>query len=561
MPSEKAIGVILSLASSREASCQLLESAEKGKITEGMLVLVESSTKILARVAQIVPYNAFYTEGDPWSEARRKGLRIPEEVARRYEVCKIELLTELPRNEIKYPPQPGDSVFKLDPTANLRQIFGVSPDESVSNEGGSHVWYGTLAGYANMPVPLKIEAIPMHMAVFGTTGSGKSFDTGALIEELCTIPVRNKAKDNEHVSYPMIIIDAHGDYTDYVIHAGQGKKLGRIAWIRRYVFPSAHTIEHRGKGSLVFPLAINLDLLPQREVAEIIMLYSKGTIEGAEQQINGIDNLLDWMRDQHSYQSAHDIFESHLDELITELESDQFHQATQISGMTVGAIRRALEEFRKIEDQLKLLSTKSDLKEKQFIKDLTGSGGIAVVDFSADGAPGIDLRTKQLVMTYVASVVFGQFTEFKVQKQDRYLLFAIEEAQNFAPDRSYPVGSSLAHQKLSAIATQGRKFGVSLCLISQRPSFVDKIVVSMCNSFFIHRISPEDISFVKNVTGGLPDSLARRLTNLDRGEMILAGQMNTVPFPLDIRIPRRDVPHTVGKTAVVQNLAKLRDVK
>ena len=81
---------------------RLLESAEKGEILEGMLALIESEnrSKILARISSIIPYNAFYTEGDPWSEARRKGLPIPEEIARQYEICELDLLIELPRGEI-----------------------------------------------------------------------------------------------------------------------------------------------------------------------------------------------------------------------------------------------------------------------------------------------------------------------------------------------------------------------------------------------------------------------------------------------------------------------------
>ena len=116
----------------------------------------------------------------------------------------------------------------------------------------------------------------------------------------------------------------------------------------------------------------------------------------------------------------------------------------------------------------------------------------------------------------------------------------------------------LAKNKLSLIATQGRKFGLSLCLITQRPSFVDKIVLSMCNTFFIHRISPGDVSYVDSITGGLPSSIANRVTRLGQGELILTGQMNKVPFPLLLHIPGRIVPHTAGTTNVIKTLYKLR---
>lgn len=163
-------------------------------------------------------------------------------------------------------------------------------------------------------------------------------------------------------------------------------------------------------------------------------------------------------------------------------------------------------------------------------------------------------------MTYLATLLFNKFSNYKIREKSRYLIFLIEEAQNFIPDKSYPVGSSLAKNKLSLIATQGRKFGLSLCIVTQRPSFIDKIVLSMCNTFYIHRISPDDVSYVRSVTGGLPESIGRRLTRLNQGELIVTGQMNRVPFPLLIKIPfkERIVEHTQGTTEVVNTLSKLR---
>lgn len=561
---EKEIGIVLSGANSKEASCQLLEAAEKGLVTEGKLLLIKSSGRyILARAAQIIPYNAFYTEGDPWSEPRRKGLAIPEDVARRYEICKLDLLIELgikgrrASKEITYPPRPGDIVIELDPKENEENIFGI--------ERGSqkHIWYGSLVGYKDAPIPLYVENIPMHLAIFGVTGSGKSFDTGALIEKLVDIPV--SAKGN--ASYPMIIIDAHGDYLDYVDHFNKGEQLGKAKSIKRFVFPEAY-IRLRGKFENTQPISINLDALPTRDLAEIIILYYKGTLEGSDLAVDAIDTIFEAMR-QAGYDSINRIFADHFDDLLSTLQG---FDNNVISSATKAAAERALRSFRVIQTEHKLLTTKSELSAIKkngedivvnFIDGITKDQSIAIFDFSADGAPGIDIRTKQLVMTYLASLLFVQFTNYKLKKDDRYLMFVIEEAQNFCPDKNYPIGSSLAHSKLSAIATQGRKFGLTLCLISQRPSFVDRIILSMCNTFFIHRMSPEDVSYVKGVSGGLPTSLIPKLTTLDTGDLIVTGQMTTVPFPLLIHIHEDDrkIKPTVGKTNVSATLAKSRGLE
>lgn len=563
MTKKEYIGIILSGSTTTEAVCQLLESAERGGIREGMLVLVESGEKkLLARVAQIVPYNTFFTEGDSWSEARRKGLLIPEDVARKYEVCKLDLLIEVPRAKIENPPQPGDRVLKIDPRIHEKEIFGIAIG------GPRHVWIGSLAGYEKekAPIPLYVENIPMHIAIFGVTGSGKSYTTGALIEKLADIPVAEDKK----ISYPMIVVDAHGDYTDYVNYVATGNKLGHIGWVKRYVFPKTFVrTDVRELGKFVQPIGINLDLISQRELAEIIILFYKGTTEGAELQVDSLDGLFDYMKNK-GYSSIQDVFIHYFKDLKEILE--EYAKRTEMHSSTKGAISRALDSFRIIEEEHKLLSTKSDLQnvkksgsgieEVNFVEQITREGGLAIFDFSADGAPGVDLKTKQFVMTYLATLLFEQFTRYKMRREDRYLLFIIEESQNFCPDKSYPVSSSLAHTKLSAIATQGRKFGLSLCLISQRPSFVDRIVLSMCNTFLIHRVSPEDVNFVRSISGGLSPSLVPRLTTMSMGDVIVSGQMVTVPFPLVIHILEDDriVKPTIGRTNVCESLAKLQGV-
>ncbi|HEC88413.1 MAG TPA: ATP-binding protein [Thermoplasmata archaeon] len=555
MDEKEKVGIILSGATTREATCQLIEGAEKGKIYEGMLLLITSKNKkpLLARISQIIPYNAFYTEGDPWSEARRKSLPIPEEIARQYEICKLDLLIELPKREIKYPPQPGDYVIKIDPREHEKDIFGVSHNDP------KFIWYGTLTGYEGAPIPLDIEKIPMHMGVFGTTGSGKSFDAGALIEKLVDIP----ANETTHISFPMIIIDANGDYLDYVDYIKEKGDFKRIGWIKRFVFPNIYrdNVNFRNEeySEYIFPIGIDLDALSERELAETVIMYYKGSLEGAELQLSGIVTLLEHMEEVEGIESTHDMFLDYYPELLRELRS---FDTNRISAPTKPAIGRAFEKFREIENKYKLLSTKrrSIMTRDDFVDSITNDGGIVLIDFSEEGATGVELQAKQLVMTYLATILFSKFTKYKIKEGGRYLIFLIEEAQNFVPDKSYPVASSLAKNKLSSIATQGRKFGLSLCLVTQRPSFVDRIVLSMCNTFFIHRISPEDVRYVKSVTGGLPTSLASRLTTLDQGELIITGQMNKVPFPLLIKVlhNERIVEHTAGATNVVKRLAKIR---
>jgi hypothetical protein len=549
MSTKQPIGVILSGASTQSAVCQIYEHAEKGKIKEGMFLQIETqgNRKILTRVTNIIPQNEFYLPGDAWTEARRKQWQVPENLARQYELCELELLGEIPRlKEIAVPPYAGDKVFEIDVSTAPEEIFGVK------NPSPGIIWYGTLIGYGNSPIPLTIEGIPMHSAVFGVTGSGKSYDVGALIEKL----VRIYSEENIQLSIPMLIIDANADYIDYFKHCQENGSLGACPTVTRYVFPNSPEMKLYRRNTQ--PIAINLNTLALRDLAELIVQYYSGG-EKNELQVAGIETLVQYMEERGDI--ASDNFQSiFLDETIfrrTKQRIEELKKADAIHAATAAAIKRGLNKFAEIENRYSLLSETPKI-EGEFVDELTKNRGIAILDFSADAAPGVPLSLKQLVISYVSSLLFQKFTDYKVKQEERYMLFIIEEAQNYCPNLAvYDVGYSLAREKLSLISTQGRKFGLSLCLVSQRPSFIDPIVLSMCNTFFIHRISPDDVSFVKKVSGGLPKDLERRLTTLERGEVIVTGQMSMVPFPMVINVPKREVPHTFGKTDVLGALRRL----
>src|SRR5215471_1611656 len=92
-PQLQQVGSILSGGTTSEAAFQPLESFESGMV-EGKLVIVHcrrGDLEIIGRIASIVPHNVFYSEGDAFSEARRKGLPIPAEIAKQYQVCRIDL--------------------------------------------------------------------------------------------------------------------------------------------------------------------------------------------------------------------------------------------------------------------------------------------------------------------------------------------------------------------------------------------------------------------------------------------------------------------------------------
>ncbi|MGG3801597.1 ATP-binding protein [Metabacillus fastidiosus] len=109
-----------------------------------------------------------------------------------------------------------------------------------------------------------------------------------------------------------------------------------------------------------------------------------------------------------------------------------------------------------------------------------------------------------------------------------YLVF--EEAHNYIPKESNPT-TRLPKKYLERIAKEGRKYGISQLIISQRPSDLSTTIVSQCSNFFVLRVTnPEDQAFIKHI---LPDHLSA-LTNMipffQNGEALIVGEC--VPLPI-----------------------------
>lgn len=544
------IGLVLSGSTTRKAVAQLYADHE-GRVREGELCFInlsEHQTKLLCRINKIVPFIEFFEEGDAWSEARRRMAQIPTEVSRKYYTLELEILGEIRGgrlSEATIPPSPGSEVLRIEDKEEILEI--IRP----KGEGKVFIEFGRLFGYKDIPFFLDVDAIPMHLAVLGVTGSGKSYTVGYLLEQLSNIEVEGGRK-----ALTSIVIDANGDYLDYYeAHHIKHQRIGSYVDVIRFVLNNSPV--RFSKGVRVF--SMNLDVFEPREVAELIVTYYTGG-QLNELQVAGLEMVLRRLKED-GYQMT-SLFLNDQDfegKLIYNLE--KLKDEKLIHDQTLRAIERALYKF------------KSDVVDKYgligYEKLVTFSSGLIdsvtnpknptliIIDFSADGAPGAPLQLKQLIVAYITELLLKKFTEYKMRGTDRVLLLIIEEAQNYCPNlETYPIGYSLARDNLAQIATQGRKFGLSLCLVSQRPSFVDQVVLSMVNTFIIHRVSAVDVPFVKRIAGGIPEVIEDKLTSFATGRAIVTGQMNKLGFPVIIDIPEeRKVKPTIGKISVSKILA------
>lgn len=115
------------------------------------------------------------------------------------------------------------------------------------------------------------------------------------------------------------------------------------------------------------------------------------------------------------------------------------------------------------------------------------------------------------------------------------ILFVCEEAHRYVPNRG-DAEYEVAQSAIRRLAREGRKYGLGLMLVSQRPADIEGTVISQCNSWIVLRLS--NSSDQEHVGRFLPDSLAgmtRMLSSLPRQEALFVGEASAIPARIRLR--------------------------
>lgn len=110
------------------------------------------------------------------------------------------------------------------------------------------------------------------------------------------------------------------------------------------------------------------------------------------------------------------------------------------------------------------------------------------------------------------------------------IVLALEEAQNYIPEKNRGDKESISKKVFERIAREGRKYGISLLVTSQRPSELSKTVLSQCNSFIIHRLqNPEDQKYVRQLVSAANEDILQQLPILPQQHVIVIGDAVRTP--------------------------------
>src|SRR3989344_5910221 len=142
------------------------------------------------------------------------------------------------------------------------------------------------------------------------------------------------------------------------------------------------------------------------------------------------------------------------------------------------------------------------------------------------------------------------------KKSDIPPFFAIiEEAHNYIPERSF--GEAKSSSILRQISSEGRKFGLGLCAVSQRPSRIDKSILSQCTTNIILKVTnPGDIKTIANSVEGLTGDTEKEIKNIPIGTAMITG---VVDLPLFVDIRPRMTKHGGEAVNMIEAVVSKKD--
>jgi DNA helicase HerA-like ATPase len=183
-----------------------------------------------------------------------------------------------------------------------------------------------------------------------------------------------------------------------------------------------------------------------------------------------------------------------------------------------GIVAETLHERLEYVEQTKLLGPVGTS-----LNDLVKKGDATLVNLR-----GVAPDVQELVVARIASTLFENRKKDKIPP----LFLVIEEAHNFAPQQ----GSATCSRTLKNIASEGRKFGLGLCVVTQRAARIDKSVLSQCNTQLILQVTnPLDLKAIAQSIEGLTNGMTEMIQSLPVGTALITGGGYHTPLFCEVR--------------------------
>lgn len=374
-----------------------------------------------------------------------------------------------------------------------------------------------------------------HAFIGGSTGSGKSWTTAKIIEQIAELRTANA-----------IVFDLHGEYEpiqgDGIQHykvAGPADIEAQRTLADGVIYLPYWLLSYEALVSLFVDRsdqnAPNQAMLMAREVNQAKRDYLQ---EGGH-----IEVLNNFTVDSPVPFSLNALL-AKLNQINSEMVPGANGKPKQ--GEFYGKLSRMVARLEnKVSDRRLgfLFQAGDEVLNFDWLKDLTkallgatdenNSGGVKIINFSE-----VPSDVLPLIVSLVARVSFSvqQWTPSELRHPVALLC---DEAHLYMPQKNLADSAdAISIDIFERIAKEGRKYGLSLVVISQRPSEVNKTMLSQCSNFISMRLTnAEDQSVIKRL---LPDSLggfSDVLPTLDTGEALVVGDASLLPSRIRIDAP------------------------
>ncbi|HEX8491249.1 MAG TPA: ATP-binding protein [Pyrinomonadaceae bacterium] len=398
----------------------------------------------------------------------------------------------------RIPPNPGDPVF----LASSETLAGVLSPRRMGDVGSAHIGSLLTRNAGEVPVVLSIkDVVSTHLAILASTGAGKSYTAGVLVEELM-LPY-NRAS--------VLIVDPHGEYdtlstisSDATFHGADGYQ------------PEVKIFTHDR-------IKVRVSTLTE---ADIKYLLPEGTS----------DKMLHYLSQAYRKLTAGERGERGLwgyQDLRDMVTAEKYGEDDgRGSGGNVGSIDALLWRLDNRFDRPDSIFSDTDHIP---LNELFQPGRCTVLQLS-----DIEQNEQQVVVaTLLRRVNKARVSTVRQEAaptSDHYLPYPVftllEEAHRFAPAGQTVVSTNILKQILS----EGRKFGVGIGLITQRPGKLDQDVLSQCMTQIIMRIvNPIDQDTVAKSVEGAGRQLLDELPALTKGQAVISGVGVNTPVMCRVR--------------------------
>lgn len=373
-----------------------------------------------------------------------------------------------------------------------------------------------------------------HAAILGSTGSGKSWTVALILERAAKL------------SHPNVIVfDMHGEYAPLA-----DRSRGGMATRLRVAGPGNLTTP--GSDALFLPYW----LLNRDEM--LSMILDRSDANAPNQASRFTTHIRTLKRNTLTREGETEVAETFtvdspipydMSALLDLLRADNTQKGigknnTPVKGEWEDKLTRFISRLEaKLEDRrygFMFQPPPAAIKYDWLVQQVTtllsadGAAGIKIVDFSEVPADVLPVVTGTL-----ARLLYD--VQFWTRTEDRTpVTLLCDEAHLYLPVRDD--ADAVQRQALGAferIAKEGRKYGFSLLVVSQRPSDVSRTILSQCNNFLALRLTNDtDQAVIKRL---MPDSLAgltAELPLLDTGEALLLGDAVLLPTRIKLDAPK-----------------------